>query len=459
VKREGDQDATKMLARVRVQGAVITRAGSAWKADREKLKGIYAASRALTPRLGSAFRSFCNVDNRVALRGDGKVEVSSAMLNSTALEEYLELHPGEELRGLERAADVGSYVLLRSNRSFTTRKISESLKGHLEQEVSKSVGALLSQTEKLTKAKLDEVRQVLQQDMDPNNKESTIGKVLGSLNDLLDPNRTDSIPANFSSALQETVSREGQMATLVNEAVEKSMLPLREQLKSLSSSLQAQQLSAGIIQGSPKKGFHFEDEILHLLGQWKQGAGAQVEHCGPDLSQGDILVTMDSIPGVPNSGFTAVIEAKDKVEALGRSRLIDTAKEAIAARGVQCGIVLCKNEKGLGKAIGDWDEGFVDGAHWIATTPEHLTTSLRYAAMTYKLRQHRATMHESVDAERVEAGLVEIRNLLKKTSSLKRKATQIRKLADSITSTTSELSSEVSSVLGTLERDLNLREK
>ncbi len=87
------------------------------------------------------------------------------------------------------------------------------------------VKGLIAEASQATTARINEVRTLLSQDLDPSKDTSTIGKALHKLRDLLDPKRTDSVQAAIDGAVKAVAAENGTLATAMrNVAARKTSL-------------------------------------------------------------------------------------------------------------------------------------------------------------------------------------------------------------------------------------------
>src|SRR5215831_4991504 len=152
---------------------------------------------------------------------------------------------------LTKAIEVGVFCLERGriaqDTDFVKRKISELLtqveqavvgipaKAELAlvQQMGTSDGQVLSPVKKLvsdasseTTKRINELRSLLSDELDPRNAKSTLGGALQSLRDLLNPKNSDSIQSALDCAVSKATAENGALAKAVKIQVEEALKPL-----------------------------------------------------------------------------------------------------------------------------------------------------------------------------------------------------------------------------------------
>ena len=103
--------------------------------------------------------------------------------------------------------------------------------GTADGQVLAPIQSLIDQALKTTGDRLNDVRAMLN-DIDPSKDSSAAGRVVRSLRDLLDANRTDSVQATIAAAVRSLTSTDGALAKTVQVTVESALTPLRDELDS-----------------------------------------------------------------------------------------------------------------------------------------------------------------------------------------------------------------------------------
>ena len=331
---------------------------------------------------GPASATLTVAGKRVTVRGEvtfDSAELAELVSAAGQQQQQQQQQQGARLRVLTDAATLGAQALSKATASQTgavmSRDIQKQLAGHLEQTVTASVEELLAKANAATDATL--------RDIDPARKDSTLGRALGRVDELLDERRSDSVPAVFRESLRAATAADGALAAAVSAAVVEASRPLAGEVERLSKVVHAQAATSALRQKSPAKGIAFEEELVAALQPWKQGSRASVEHVGADNRQGDVVVrfppthaqrqqqqqqqqqtqtqyhqqqqeqfqqhaqqkgddpaTDDSTAPMSSSvpslsrGFSVVIEAKDSLggSPLGRKRIAKIMEGALSAR-------------------------------------------------------------------------------------------------------------------------------
>jgi hypothetical protein len=450
----------------------------------------------------------------VVREGDGAVVVQDVVLDALSVREYVAKYPSSQREAaLVRACETGAFVLLRAGAAPAGEELAAALKGHLERDVSAAVEALLARSlvasdgkigevktlvdavDTLLKRslaasdnKLNDVKRLIESEVDPSRRDSTLGRALdkigGLLDDrrsdsvqgviqaqvariegLLDSRRSDSVPGVMQAQLAASGAADGPLARAVRDAVEAQLAPLREQLAAVGRAVEQQGARAKFADQTTLKGIAFEDQVCESLHLWKRAAGATVERCGGDNGKGDVLVRMPDGPDAPGLGagsgseLLIVLEAKHVKERLGRGRVSTIVADAIVARGAQLGVLVVKDAQSFDGKIGEWDEGWVGGKHWIACTLESLQPTLRYAWLVHRAQQMQraqsalseARRESALDVAAVRSALDDARTNLKRCAQVKSNATSIRRFADQITATTQDMERAVKDSLAQIE--------
>jgi hypothetical protein len=444
--------------------------------------------------------------------GDGAVVAKDVVLDALSVREYVSKYPAAQREAaLVRACETGAFVLLRAGAAPAGEELAAALKGHLERDVSAAVEALLARSlvasdgklgevktlvdavDTLLKrslaasdGKLNDVKRLIESEVDPSRRDSTLGRALDKIEGLLDARRSDSVPGVIQAQMAASGAADGPLARAVRGAVEAQLAPLREQLAAVGRAVEQQGARAQLADQTTLKGLAFEEQVVESLNLWRRAAGATVERCGADNRQGDVLVRMPDGPTVPGLGggltygggggggggggpseegarsgeLLIVLEAKNVGSRMGRSRVSSILAGAVEARGAQVGVLVAKDaQSAFAGEVGEWDEGWVGGKHWIACTLESLQPTLRYAWLVHRAQQvqhaQRAlsdARHESaLDVAAVRAALDDARTNLKRCAQVKSKATSIRKFADQITDTTQDMEKTVKESLAQIE--------
>jgi hypothetical protein len=308
---------------------------------------------------------------------------------------------------------------------------------------------LINQVSKNTADKLREVKDLLSQELDPARDTSTIGKVLKSLKDILDPQRKDSVQGAFESAIQGVTTEEGALAKTVKSVVADAVKPLADEMDRLAKEIRGQEAAIEALEDTVAKGLDYENEVVGKLQFWAKFMGAEVYHVGGDNRPGDIIIKFP-VTSPHAAGSPLVVEVRDRKNPLGRKAISDTLSLAMIEREACAAIYLSRYQEGLAKEIGDWAEGGCDSGPWVATTDDHLITSLRFLLAQRKLEEIKSGKPE-VDTSLVEDQIKRIRTSLGRIKTINQKITSLRGTTNEIQQEVEGLRDEIRSALFAIE--------
>jgi len=379
------------------------------------------------------------------------------------------------LDALVRAVEVGTFCLEHASAAqdleFVRREV-ESLMAAVEKKVSSipselecalmarigtadgqvlaPVQALISQAVKTSGDRLNDVRAMLN-DIDPSKDGTSASRIVRSLRDLLDANRTDSVQATLKSAVGSLSAADGTLVKTVQATVDAALRPLREELDNLAKEIRGQEAAAEALSQTTAKGYSFEEEIVERLQQWARCVGAQVAYVGGDNRPGDIIIAVTSCAPEP---LTIVIEAKDRQSPKGRRAISDILTIAMTERAANAAIYVSRDAHGLANEIGEWAEGECACGSFVACTYEHLNTALRFLIIQKKLATLQACRQE-IDAATVLAQIMRIRTALDRIKNISRKTNEIRSSAGDIENESGHLRAEIRDALTAIEEMVN----
>jgi hypothetical protein len=141
-------------------------------------------------------------------------------------------------------------------------------------------------------SKLDEVKQLFTDNLDPNSQRATLGQALARLRDLLDPSRDDSVQKRVDTAISSIAEVDGKLAEAVKKAAQDGTKTLRERVDALINKLEREEGAAEALAETPEKGYEFEEELKPMIQNWASVAGAEPEHVGPNNLPGDFVLTL-----------------------------------------------------------------------------------------------------------------------------------------------------------------------
>lgn len=420
------------------------------------------------------------MNNNSIVIGDGGIRITEVEVPGRDVAQFFAVAQEEERHLLLiQAIEVGTFCLERargnSDMEFVRRQVDglltkvqlavaaipETTQNALLAKIGTGDGQLLAPIKGLiaeasqsTSARLNDVRTLLSQDLDPSRDSSTIAKALQKLRDLLDPKRTDSVQSSIEGAIRAVAAENGTLASAVRAVVGQAITPLATEVKDLAKEVRGREAASEALEQTTAKGLSYEEEVILQLQSWAKMAGAEIHHVGGDNQPGDILVKIiqNSFVG---ADVSIIIEVRDRQSALGRKGISDALTRSMTVRKAQAGVYLSRTREGLAKEIADWAEGTCDNGHFVACTHEHLITALRWLVVLTRLQALQADASET-DAASVQAQVQRIRISLDRVKNINRKATEARGSAQGIQEEAELLRDEIRSALLTIEEAVQI---
>jgi|FLYL01.1.fsa_nt_gi hypothetical protein len=297
--------------------------------------------------------------------------------------------------------------------------------------------------------KLTEVQQLFEKHLDPRQTETTLGKALQELKNLLDASRDDSVQKRVESIIASIATTDGTLANAVKKAVQDVTAPLSTAIATLSLALERERGVQEVVAASPEKGYQFEEELLPLLRDWSVAVGADLEYTAPQNRPGDFVLTLRET-GLGPSPLRIVVEARDRENAWGRVRINEQMSASLSEWNGNYGIYVSKTQDGLAQEIGEWRELDCDRGPVVACIADHLRTALRFALVDTKLRTA-AQERREIDIATLSAQLDRFRDSLNHLTQIKRKATEIREILSVIDSVADQMREGIQDTLSKIE--------
>lgn len=342
------------------------------------------------------------------------------------------LHLG--VLALEKADAAGSVDFIRQEVEVAMQRLKQELIG----KIGTGEGQVLHPIQR----KVDEVRQLLAQDLDPHHPESALARIRA----ILDPSHTESIQSRLHEAIESLADRNKPLAASLRNLLKEALEPIQESLAALGK-------EQTLREDSPLKGFVFEDEVEEMLGKWAQYTRAQVERISGENETGDFIVLMED-PSTPDRPFKVAIEAKHEAKPRGRKKLADDVREVFEAQSADAVIWVSKTSAGLAQEIGEWAEGRNDdGRRWTACTIEHLLSALRYAWILWRLDEIREDRPE-LDLTAMREKVRDMRDAIKKFREVNLAAGEIKRQADLVLDSAEDIKGRLTKSLDKIEDDL-----
>ena len=323
-----------------------------------------------------------------------------------------------------------------------------------EGQVLAPIHELVQRTSQTTAEKIKEVKDLLSQEIDPSKETSILGKALKNLKDLLDPVRKDSIQGSLESAINGITAEEGSLAKAVKNVVAEAVKPLADEMDRLAKEIRGQEAALEALQETIEKGITYEHEVLERLQGWSKFAGAEVHHVGGDNRPGDIVIKFQAM-SLHSNDSQFVLEVRDRKAPKGRKAISDDLSQAMAERESSAAIYLSRYPEGLAKEIGDWAEGTCEYGPWVATTDEHLFTSLRFLVAQKRLEEIKSSRPE-IDASAVEDQIKRIKVSLSRIKTINQKIASLQNTTHDIKEELDLLRDEIRSAIVGIEDALRL---
>lgn len=384
------------------------------------------------------------------------------------------ISPEERGHVLISAVEVGTFCLERANNGkdleFVRRQVESLLRqveaavtvlpeatqkkllaaiGTDKGQVLEPVKATVTETSKTLTARLKEVQDLLDKEIDPRKQTSTLGQALSRFRDLLDPQRKDSIQATFAAAIDQATAKNGPLAAAFGEVLTEKLAPLKDEVAKLALEVRGQEAAEEALKQTPLHGKPFEEETVARVRAWAKSVGAKVYHVGVDNQPGDIVIQIGS-SSVAGLNLKVAIECKDEQTARGAKWVTDCMTSAMEERKADAGIYLSKTAAGLGKEVGDFYEGSCARGSFIVTTSDQLSVALRILL----LEQQAAAMREvrpEVDTVGIQDQLRRIRTALARIKTINTKVTDGHSALDGISTEAEELRNEIRDALAAAE--------
>jgi ElaB/YqjD/DUF883 family membrane-anchored ribosome-binding protein len=311
------------------------------------------------------------------------------------------------------------------------------------------IKSLVDTSTAAAKDRLEEVKRLLTNDLDPKSATSTLGMALFTLKTLLDPKHHDSVQNALSQAVSSVTDADGVLARTVSKCVGDSIQPLTQEVDRLAKQLRGEEMVMEAMENTPGKGPDYEELVAETLADWAKISGAQIERVGEDNKPGDFIVDFHDEASGAHS-LRVVVEARDRQTAMGRQKIAQDLAPKFTQRKAHAAVYVSKTHAGLAKEIGEWAEGQCDGGAWVACTHEHLTLALRFVLVVQKIRKLREARPD-IDSSVIQAQAQAIRTSLGRITTIKSKITTLKNTTEDIDTEANNLKSEVGSALNALE--------
>ena len=189
--------------------------------------------------------------------------------------------------------------------------------GSADGQVLAPITSLVKEVSSAMTSRVNDVRSLLAQELDPSKDTSTLGMALQKLRNLLDLRRTDSVQAILNETLKGVTEEKGPLAVTIRTILTAVLKPIEDEMRELAKEVRGNEAANEALQQTTEKGDSYEDYVVEELIVWARGVGAQVHHIGKDNQPGDVLIRLD-INSTVSCGLAIVIEARDRQTSVGR---------------------------------------------------------------------------------------------------------------------------------------------
>jgi hypothetical protein len=219
------------------------------------------------------------------------IRIVALEIRSREIATYMSAVPEEERpRALAHALKVGVSCLNRARAGndldFVKREVDgllsgvQSALGRIPVETQKQLAAkigtgegqllaplqlLVQEVSKAASERVEGIRGLLQERVDPDKESSSHSRALRALRDLLDPRRSDSIQASLNAAVRLATSERGPLAKAVQDGVAESLKPLEEKVNDLTKEVVRKEVAAEFLDQTTKNGPTSEEEVVSGL--------------------------------------------------------------------------------------------------------------------------------------------------------------------------------------------------
>ena len=394
----------------------------------------------------------------VVIRGS-TTTLTDLEIHSEVVAQYLSrVGEAERPKAVEKALEVGVYCLervsalndvdfIRSQISQLLKDVETTVKGIPGQtgelladrigvgkgQVLEPVAAAANDVKRAVDEKIQQVRTMLDNDIDPKNERSILGQSLKEIKNLLDPKHNDSIPSVLERACQNLTKGDGDLVKTVRNVVVENVKAIVGRIETIEQQMEVAEKVDEALSKTTAAGRPFEDLVLEKIVQWTQNNSAEAEHVGTDNRSGDVLIKVPK-DSLDSAKIAIVVEAKHKHSRAGRKQISDALRDAIETRHASGAVYVCHSTEGFAKEISDWAEGEVSGCGpWVATTFDNLTTAVRFIAAQVRLNELRNTQPQ-IDTHFISRKVGVLRQSLQHFTNIKTKLTGIEDGADYIRS-------------------------
>lgn len=361
------------------------------------------------------------------------------------------VHHFDDVEFVRREFD---YLLAELERAVAV--IPQALSKNLASKIGTENGQLLAPMQAqilLTKAviaeQLESVKILFQQEIDISSDTSSLGGVMNKIQNLLDPNRIDSVQGVLIEYLKNLTSESGLLPKSVKAVVEEAIKPLASEVDQLAQEIREKELVQSVLEQTISKGAIYEEVVLAELQKWSKTCGAEISYVGDENRPGDILIKLSS-HSVIGTDITIILEARNREsQRWGRRNISRHLETAMAKYEADAAIFLSRSLRGLGKDVGELGQGENKYGFWVATHHEMLHVALQFLILRQQIVSQQ-TFNSQIDGGAIESQVQRIESSLKHISQINTYLTDMEKNSEGIREQAKALRKEIRSSLDSI---------
>ncbi|BBD63439.1 hypothetical protein NIES2109_62890 (plasmid) [Nostoc sp. HK-01] len=301
---------------------------------------------------------------------------------------------------------------------------------------------------------IDEVKKLFQQELDVSRNSSTLSIALTNIEDLLDPQYANSIPAIFASSLKDITLKDGMLAQVIKSVVADSVKPLAQEVEKLRQQILEKQIAKSLLEEMITKGQIYEEALVVELQQWSKISGAEIFYVGRDNQPGDIVIKF-SPSSIAATDISIVIEARNRdSDSWGRKRIAEQLNKAMAKRKATAGIFLSHSREGLAQEIGYWAQGSCEQGQWVATTHEMASLAIQFLIINQQLAAQK-TFNAEFDYADIQSQVERVQVSLDYLAQFNSHLTKIDENCSAIRAKAKAMRNEIRSALNSIMDSIN----
>ncbi|MBD1881283.1 hypothetical protein [Coleofasciculus sp. FACHB-T130] len=327
--------------------------------------------------------------------------------------------------------------------------------GTAEGQVLAPINAQINLASTVLTSRLNDVKTLLSNDIDPTKESSVLGSTLKNLKTFLDPKRSDSIQGVFTTTLKSVTAENGTLAKVIKTVVSESIKPLTTEVDKLTQQFREREVAESVLQQTIAKGTTYEESVVAELQNWSKFSNAEVYYVGNDKESGDIVIKLTPNSLIPTP-ISIVIEVRDREsQRWGRQRIARQLTQAMAQRQTNAAIFLSRSRDGLAQEIGNWAVGECEYGQWVATSHEMLTVAIQFLIIRQQLASQQ-NYSSQLDCGAIEAQIQRIETALDCITKINTYLTNLRTNADAIQTQAKALKAEIRSALESIQEAIRV---